>query len=272
VPPRFAYWTILIDNAPTAFRARAREELLPTLAQLKRTNPDVVLKWFARGRLWDSQEAERESWRSNAAKPRDERRGRDWRPGGDHKDPRARFAQKKRHKPNERHRSPGAGHERPQGTGHERDTRPHHNRPWRDKPAATGQPFNKRAASKPWSDRRGPDKPRTDKRGSDKPRDGKPSFGRPPSGKPAFGKPKFSKPPFGKAFGKPHGGQGPWRDDARGQSAGHRPRPHARPDRRDERPGQRETETPPKRRPEDTSEPPPAPERIGTKPEPPERG
>ncbi len=31
MPPRFAYWTILIENTPTAFRARDREELLPNL-------------------------------------------------------------------------------------------------------------------------------------------------------------------------------------------------------------------------------------------------
>jgi hypothetical protein len=38
----------LIDNKPTAFRA-GEEDLLPTLAQLRRTNAEVVLKWFARG-------------------------------------------------------------------------------------------------------------------------------------------------------------------------------------------------------------------------------
>src|SRR6476660_8102501 len=97
MPPRFAYWTILIDGKPTAFRARDQQELLPTVAQLKRTNQNVVLKWFAQGRLWDSPEAQHESWKK--PKPPVERRGRDWRPGGDHQDPRARFskeAQRKR--------------------------------------------------------------------------------------------------------------------------------------------------------------------------------
>src|SRR5258708_22014060 len=89
MPPRFAYWTILIDNKPTAFRARDRQELLPTFTQLKRTNENVELKWFAQGQLWDSQEAQRASMRG----PRftGEKRNQDWRPGGDHKDPRARF-------------------------------------------------------------------------------------------------------------------------------------------------------------------------------------
>ena len=89
MPPRYAYWTILIDNAPTAFRAREREELLPTLHQLKRKSTDVVLKWFARGRLWDTPEAEQAAQR--APRPPKEKRGVGWRPGGQHKDPRDRF-------------------------------------------------------------------------------------------------------------------------------------------------------------------------------------
>ncbi|SRR6266540_5908298 len=86
MPPRYAYWTILIDKGATAFRARDKEELLPTLAQLRRTNKDVELKWFARGRLWDSPEQELVA----ARMPRPKRSS-DWRPGGAHKDPRARF-------------------------------------------------------------------------------------------------------------------------------------------------------------------------------------
>ena len=56
MPPRFAYWTILIDNAPTAFRARDAQDVLPTLAQLKRTNDNVVLRWYSGGQLWASPE------------------------------------------------------------------------------------------------------------------------------------------------------------------------------------------------------------------------
>ena len=94
MPPRFAYWTILIDNTPTAFRARDREELLPTFAQLKRKSDDVVIKWFAQGRLWDSPEAQRSVGRKPAFTG--EKRGNDWRPGGTHKDPRDRFKKKNR--------------------------------------------------------------------------------------------------------------------------------------------------------------------------------
>jgi len=86
MPPRHAYWTILIDKGPTAFRARDKEDLLPTLNQLRRTNKDVELKWFARGRLWDSPEQQQFAARMPVIK-----RSRDWRPGGNHEDPRQRF-------------------------------------------------------------------------------------------------------------------------------------------------------------------------------------
>lgn len=86
MPPRYAYWTIILEGQPTAFRARSREELLPTLRQLQSRHPDVVLKWFARGRLWESPEEER-----GASTRAGERRGPSWRPGGEHRDPRERF-------------------------------------------------------------------------------------------------------------------------------------------------------------------------------------
>jgi hypothetical protein len=88
MPPRYAYWTILIDSKPTAFRAREKEELLPTFHQLRRTNKDVVMKWFARGRLWETPE---EASAAQRKKVVPERRGHQWRPGGAHKDPRERF-------------------------------------------------------------------------------------------------------------------------------------------------------------------------------------
>jgi hypothetical protein len=102
MPPRFAYWTILIDSKPTAFRAQKREELLPTFAQLQRTSKDVVMKWFARGRLWDT--PDQAQWATRNVHAVHEKRGREWRPGGAHKDPRARFESKGRQseKPHER--------------------------------------------------------------------------------------------------------------------------------------------------------------------------
>ena len=73
MPPRFAYWTLLIDNGPTAFRARDAADLLPTLNQLKRKNPNVVLKWFSGGQLWDSPEAATEARRRRPARAADKR-------------------------------------------------------------------------------------------------------------------------------------------------------------------------------------------------------
>src|SRR5580693_8479667 len=93
MPPRFAYWTILIDGKATAFRAHDRQELLPTFTQLKRTNPDVVIKWFGQGKLWESPEAQHAASRQPVSR---EKRGADWRPGGAHKDPRDRFKKKNR--------------------------------------------------------------------------------------------------------------------------------------------------------------------------------
>jgi len=85
MPPRFAYWTILAGGLPTAFRAAEREDLLPTFKRIQEKHPDAEMKWFARGRLWASPDEAREQ--AARGKPR-ERRDRNWRPGGDHRDPR----------------------------------------------------------------------------------------------------------------------------------------------------------------------------------------
>jgi len=94
VPPRFAYWTILAGGLPTAFRSASREDLLPTYKRLLDKHPDAELKWFARGKLWDSPAAAREALearRQTTARPA-AGRGRDWRPGGEHRDRRQEFA------------------------------------------------------------------------------------------------------------------------------------------------------------------------------------
>jgi hypothetical protein len=86
MPPRFAYWTIILEGKPTAFRAQHRDDLLPTFKQLQGKHPDIVMKWFARGRLWESPTEAQAVLRHHR-----ERRPREWRPGGEHRDPRARF-------------------------------------------------------------------------------------------------------------------------------------------------------------------------------------
>ena len=133
MPPRYAYWTILIDQKPTAFRAREREDLLPTFHQLKRKNTDVVMKWFARGRLWESPEAAQAAQR--APKAPLEKRGRDWRPGGEHRDPRDRF--KKSDKPKSgppRAARPWGSKPSGQRRDHDRRNRPTGQPSWRDRP------------------------------------------------------------------------------------------------------------------------------------------
>ena len=59
MPPRHVYWTIILEGKPTAFRAHSEAELLPTFKQLQSKHPDVVMKWFSRGRLWSSPDEER---------------------------------------------------------------------------------------------------------------------------------------------------------------------------------------------------------------------
>jgi hypothetical protein len=241
VPPRYVYWTILIGGQPTAFRARDREELLPTLHQLQRKSSDVVLKYFARGRLWDN--PEQAQWaRTNVER---EKRGRDWRPGGRHKDPRARFDARKK----------GAGEQRPR----------------RDKPAAPprDRPFGGKPSGAP-RDRSSREKPAGTP--PDRPWSGKPAKpparaargGRPWSGKPASGAPRGGRPwrdkPGGGGFRKP------WQKDLPGTKGGEK-----RDARRPEVTHPPSTDDSPKRR-DDTPDAPPSSEQIVTKPKPPERG
>jgi hypothetical protein len=91
MPPRYAYWTILAGGLPTAFRAAERADLLPTFNRIKEKHPDAEMKWFARGRLWESPEASLEDLKRART-----RRDRNWRPGGEHRDPRQAFKEKRR--------------------------------------------------------------------------------------------------------------------------------------------------------------------------------
>ena len=177
MPPRFAYWTILIDNAPTAFRARDPEELAPTLAQLKRTNQNVAMKWFARGRLWESKEQEHEDFIRGKT---EERRGRDWRPGGDHKDPRARF-DKEKHRRDKRERR----EERDERFREARRERPSGDRPWTPKPAGDRPSQPKPAGERPWRPKPPGDRQWTPKPSGDRPWKPKPAGDRPWKSKPA---------------------------------------------------------------------------------------
>jgi hypothetical protein len=91
MPPRFAYWTIIFDGQPTAFRSATRDELLPTFKRIQSKHADAQLRYFARGKLWYSDEEAQAALLREKAEKRQERRTRDWRPGGEHRDPRDRF-------------------------------------------------------------------------------------------------------------------------------------------------------------------------------------
>ncbi|HOG27763.1 MAG TPA: hypothetical protein PLN93_05705 [Vicinamibacterales bacterium] len=303
MPPRFAFWTIILDGAPTSFRTRERDEILPLFNQLKAKNPTAELKWFSGGRLWDSPEQAKEArhlervrtfreerrkqerdarertlgpggesgrapereaargedplaefrrqhgrpadgsddpstrrasapavgrgpsirskkrrrrWSRESAPaepgvfgpvdsapgpPKAERRGKDWRPGGEHKDPRDKYklppgAKRKRWK--ERHLGP-RGRKPPHPSF---ETRAEADLPREDR----------RREARPFSDRPRGDRPQGDRPFGDRPRGDKP-FGQKPFGsKPFGGKPKGGRPFGTKPSGsKPAGPGGPRR-------------------------------------------------------------
>jgi hypothetical protein len=118
MPPRYAYWTIIAGGLPTAFRAADREELLPTFQRIKEKHPDAEMRYFARGKLWESRDAARAAEKQRTA------RRRDWRPGGDHRDPRQKFVDAKKQRNAgmrkqrwERRNTPAKPWLRGQGTG-----------------------------------------------------------------------------------------------------------------------------------------------------------
>lgn len=105
VPPRFAYWTIIVDDQPTAFRAKELDELQPTFNRLREKHPSAVMMWFQNGRLWrsrlEAQEAATSARRSEERKKRATEqppRDRKWRPGGTHRDPRQKYMDAKKAK------------------------------------------------------------------------------------------------------------------------------------------------------------------------------
>jgi len=90
MPPRYAYWTILIGDEPTAFRSGSQDELMPTLKRLQQRHAEARMMWWQNGKLWnsrlDAQEAMRargEMGRAADSKQRPRRFGDgkpDWRP------------------------------------------------------------------------------------------------------------------------------------------------------------------------------------------------
>lgn len=322
MPPRYAYWTILAGGLPTSFRAVEQSELLPTFNRLKEKQPDAEMKWFSKGKLWNSPEEARAAspsrpWsrsrdddrprrprpdesgeartppgpdhasgdegrptRTAAAareKPKDrwrnrpgggepggeERRGKNWRPGGTHADPRQKFIDAKKarnqrirqerfdHKqgPNAL-RSENSGDRTPRDVrppaarrdderAHDagrREGRPREDRPWRDAPhtgaGGARRDFERRPPSESaprWTPR--PDGPRAPRsEGGRGPREERRPW------TPRGERPKGDRPerrawsPKGEGFdrGREHGGgagRRPWtpREDRAPRGDGSRP-------------------------------------------------
>jgi hypothetical protein len=239
MPPRHAYWTILIDDKPTAFRARERAELLPTFHQLQRKNSNVVMKWFARGRLWDTQEAEREDFQRRKragyapAAPGREARTRDWRPGGAHKDPRDRFKKKPKDRPEwrsspaRRERKPWQ--DRPQGpprgdrpwAGKPSSGPPRRDRPWNNNKPTGDRPWgNKPRGDRPWSNK--PPRPGQGRGAGERPRGDRPWSTKPPrpeQNRGAGDRPWSNKPGHRKPWGGKPANRPPWRAKPAGPSS-----------------------------------------------------
>ena len=316
MPPRFAYWTIILDGAPTSFRMKERDEILPLFNQLKAKNPGALLKWFSGGRLWDSPEQakevrdvekvrrfreerakdtkeqreiedremaafrekhgrpadgsdqpappEREApgspegedrpWSRGASAPRasrppSDRRGKDWRPGGEHKDPRDKYKlppgeARKRWKdrnlgprvPRPFGRKPGG--DRPYGDRPRTDRpfgskpggdrpygdRPRTDRPFGEKPTGPGGPrrFDERPEGerafrpKPFGSKPGGDRPYGDRPRTDRPYGGKPGGDRPYGDRPPGPSRSVAKPGGDRPFGdRPRSGPAVWREARR---------------------------------------------------------
>jgi 23S rRNA pseudouridine2605 synthase len=233
---RHAFWVIVAGDQPTSFRARERDELLPTLKQLQHTQPETDIRWFERGKLWASQDEAREALLAVRKKP--ERRGRDWRPGGAHADPRAKYIQtrdqkrakfkrnlSRQWKDGDQPPSPSseptpendvpaqAPPPPPRAEGNERA--PRRDRPEggagrpdrpesRDRPPSGDRPFRPKAPSRPWRPEGPPrgDRPPSGDRG---PRRDRPEGGERPRGEGRPDRPG-RRPPSGGGFRRPDRG------------------------------------------------------------------
>ena len=224
MPPRYAYWTIIAGGLPTAFRTTEREELLPTFRRIKQKHPDAEMKYFARGRLWRSQEEARleaEARRAAAAERQSAPRGRDWRPGGGHHDPRQKFknAKKARNQKgrkdrfDRRHQSGAA---QPPGETPARAAPRAPRTEWRDRGPRGGKPGAQRKlegrgkpevrGDRPWRDR----PPQDNRRGEPSRREPKAGDDRRPAGPRPKGPSGSPKARWGRKPAPRPRSSGPW--------------------------------------------------------------
>lgn len=64
MPPRYAYWTILVDDQPTAFRAGSQDDLMPTFKRLQQKHASAKMMWWQNGKLWNSRLDAQEAMRA----------------------------------------------------------------------------------------------------------------------------------------------------------------------------------------------------------------
>jgi hypothetical protein len=94
MPPRYAYWTILVDDQPTAFRSGSQEELMPTFKRLQQKHPSAKMMWWQNGKLWNSRIDAQEAMLARGeigrrSDPRQDDRRRPFRSSGDRPSERA---------------------------------------------------------------------------------------------------------------------------------------------------------------------------------------
>jgi 23S rRNA pseudouridine2605 synthase len=240
MPPRHAYWTIIVDDQPTAFRAHDPEELLPTLNRLREKNATAVMKWFERGKLFDSRDQARDAglgqgerrwegprperddhgprFRSRGGEPRrgdagpeadrpQNRAPRDknWRPGGEHRDPRQKYKDAKKAKWNRFKDKIRERHEERGPRDPESFTPPHGDK-FRQ-PAAPRGETHARSRRPEWRDERSERSERDERPPSRKPRE-------------AWGTGPATKPHGDKLAARPTGPAGPARPAWRREDSG----------------------------------------------------
>jgi hypothetical protein len=144
MPPRYAYWTIIVDDQPTAFRSGSQEDLMPTFKRLQQRNASAKMMWWQNGKLWDSRIDAQEAMRARGEMGR---RG-DERQAGGYRD-RERAPRSTERPPSARdQRSPsGKLAWKPKGEGEERPRRPE----WSPKSPASGSKPQGRPEWKPKS-------------------------------------------------------------------------------------------------------------------------
>lgn len=131
MPPRYAYWTILVDSQPTAFRAASQEDLMPTFKRLKEKHASATMMWFQNGKLWTSRLEAQEAMRARGERGR----AGDFRQGGGFRDRKRSFDQR-----DAAPRSDRKLEWRPKSDAPQRDWRPKHEGgklEWRPKGSAS---------------------------------------------------------------------------------------------------------------------------------------